>query len=108
MAKDLTQALQLLTEQAQGQTSRVEKTLPAGKSATEIPQRAGTGGPPRARGAGIASPLIETDYADRTWHDDVSVVSSDGLFSIVVRPVKTIDFKDAVESPLTIEFKPPA
>lgn len=107
MAKDLTAALQALTEAAQGQTSRVDKTLPAAPNATAIPARSGTGGPPKAKGAGIASPLVETDYADRTWHPEAEYVSSDGLLVIAFRPVKTIDFKDAAESPLTIEFKAP-
>lgn len=105
MARDLTAALQLLTEQAQGQTSRTDKTLPAAKSATAIPQRAGTGGPPKAKGSGIASPLVETDYADRTFHAAAQYSSTDGIFVIELLPVKTIDFKDALEAPLTIEFK---
>jgi hypothetical protein len=107
MAKDLTEALRRLTEQAQGQTSRVDKTLPASPTATAIPPRAGTGGPPRAK-SGIASPLVETSYASRTWHDSVSVTSSDGIFVILVKPVKTIDFKDPLQSDVQIEFKAPA
>jgi hypothetical protein len=105
MAKDLTEALRRLTEQAQGQTSRVDKTLPASPTATAIPARAGTGGPPQFKGSGIASPLVETAYSERTFHAATQYASTDGIFVIELLPVKTINFKDALESPVTIEFK---
>lgn len=110
MAKDLTKALQDLTEQAQGQTSRVDKALPATREAPAIPARSGASGRIAygGSGGGIASPLVETSYAARTWHANTSVLSSDGLFSLVIKPVKTINFQDANHNDVQIEFKAPA
>ena len=50
MAKDLTAALHALTVEAQGQTTRQNKALPAVKEATEIPARTGASGPVRSTG----------------------------------------------------------
>lgn len=73
MAKDLTAALQALTEQAQGQTSRVNKTLPAAKDATAIPERTGSSGP-----------IYSTAASGNTLElkDEKTIITSDGLFTI--------------------------
>jgi hypothetical protein len=108
MAKDLTAALHALTEQAQGQTSRVDKALPEAMAASAIPARSGAAGPKSAAGSGIASPLVETDYAERTFHPERNLRTTDGLFVLKIKPVKAVRFKDANQAPLTIEFKAPA
>lgn len=107
MAKDLTAALQALTEAAQGQTSRVDKTLPEVVPASSIPSRTGSARP-RAATAGIASPLVESDYAERTFHAERNLLSTDGLFLLKIKPVKAVKLKDANQAPVTIEFKAPA
>jgi hypothetical protein len=107
MAKDLTAALHALTQQAQGQTSRQDKMLPSAKDATTIPERSGASGLIQSPGSGgaIVSPLTETLYTERTFHDVRQYKSTDGIFVIELRPVKSINFKDAADIPLVIEFK---
>lgn len=110
MAKDLTAALHQLTMEAAGQTTRRDKTLPAGKGTTSIPARSGAGYekiPQKATGGGVKSPLVETAYADRTWHADQNVTSTDGLIVLVVKPLKTVNLRDADDNDLVIEYKAP-
>lgn len=71
MAKDLTAALHALTVEAQGQTTRQNKVLPAVKEATEIPARTGASGP-------ISSPGAGTGF---TLGGDKTVTSTDGLLT---------------------------
>jgi hypothetical protein len=105
MAKDLTQALADLSEGA-GQTTRQDRTLPAGRAAPAIPSRVGVGRPKAGTTAsGIASPLVETAYADRTWHAEATITSSDGIFSLKIKALKSVAFADANGQPVTIEFK---
>lgn len=73
MAKDLTEALQSLTERAAGQTSRVDKALPARPNPPAIPARTGTAGPIYGTGAGGTGFELA---AEKT------IASSDGLFTI--------------------------
>jgi len=47
-------------------------------------------------------------YADRTFPTNTTITSSDGLFTLIIKPVKTIKFKDAASRDVTIEFKAPA
>lgn len=79
MAKDLTAALQALTEQAGGQTSRVDKALPAVKQATAIPSRSGASGPIVAAATG----------SSLTPGEEQTITSSDGLFSFHFPAVMT-------------------
>ncbi|MDN4148693.1 hypothetical protein QYE80_27210 [Pseudomonas tohonis] len=46
-------------------------------------------------GGGIASPLIETAYTDRQYHPDQTLVSTDGILSFKVKPIKQIKQADA-------------
>ena len=108
MAKDLTAALHALTEQARGQTSRDDRSLPSAAPVSAIPARSATALPEAGRSGGIASPLVETDYADRTFHGDTTITSSDGLFALKIKPVKSIKFKDSLNHDVVIEFKAPA
>lgn len=63
--------------------------LPAqrGRADYKAPAASGSGG--------IASPLIEQDYAARTFWPDVTVTSTDGLRSFVIKPIKEITQLDA-------------
>lgn len=107
MAKDLTAALQAMTEDAAGQTSRVDKTLPAVKTATSIPARTGSSGPKSTGGGSIASPLTETAYASRTYHSPMTITSTDGLLTWEVDPIKQVFFTDATGNAVEIEYAAP-
>ena len=107
-SKDLTEALRALTEQANNRPS-VQDAMNArgatGRSVASAPlQFVAAGG----NGGGIASPLVETGYADRTFHGDTTITSSDGLFTLKIKPVKSIKFKDSLNHDVVIEFKAPA
>lgn len=107
MAKDLTAALHALTEEANGQTSRQEKKLPPAVPNSSIPERVGRSMNTGRGGSGIASPLVELSYASRTFHTGTTLLSSDGLFGLLIQPVKTITFSDANTSEVVLEFKAP-
>jgi hypothetical protein len=107
MAKDLTSALQAMTEDAAGQTSRVDKSLPAVKTATSIPSRSGSAKPKTTGGAGIASPLVETAFADRNYWPTVALTSTDGLLTWEVDPIKKVCFNDALGNVVEIDYAQP-
>lgn len=107
MAKDLTEALRQMTEGGVGQTSRVDKTLPAANEAPAIPARSGSSGPKAGKGGSIASPLTETAYADRTYHSPKTITSTDGLITWEVDPIKDVFFTDANGMPVQIVYKSP-
>lgn len=72
MAKDLTEALQALTEQAAGQTSRVDRTLPTARVPPAIPPRSGSSGP-----------ITAVDNGDSfALKGEKTIASSDGLFTL--------------------------
>ena len=106
MAKDLTEALRAMTESAQGQTTRVDKSLPAARPAPPIGERSGSSGPIIGLGAGrsITSPLTEEDIAAREYYTD-GWTTSDGLFTLPA--VKKIVFTDAVGSEVIFNFAEP-
>ena len=102
--KDLTEALRALTEQAQA----ADAWPPAMKARGAAGISRGSALPNSdAATSGIASPLVETAYADRTFHTNTTITSSDGLFALIIKPVKAIKFKDAASRNVTIEFKAP-
>lgn len=104
MAKDLTEALRSLTE-ASGQTSRVDKALPERPNPPAIPARTGSAGPVATPGAGgIASPLTETDFADREFYA-TGWKTTDGLFTMPA--IKKIKFLDANSQEVVFDFKEP-
>ena len=83
------------------------------RSRDPIPEAVGTG---RRSDLGqgddsgtIQSPLTEEDFAARTYHTTVAVIaiSADGLFTLEARGIKTIDFVDAGDSAVTLEFAEP-
>ena len=51
--------------------------------------------PEASTGGGIASPITEIKYSDRTYWDDITITSSDGLLSFRVKPIKQIEQVDA-------------
>lgn len=104
MAKDLTAALQALTEQAAGQTSRVDRSLPQARVPSAIPARTGSSGPLSAGTAGIASPLTETGFADREFYA-TGWKSSDGLFTLPA--IKKISMTDDLGRPVVLNFSEP-
>ncbi len=105
MAKDLTAALQALTDQAQGQATRQDKALPAVKSATAIPARTGSSGLlTSAATGGIASPLTEKDFSAREFHAG-GWLSTDGLFKLPA--IKKVVMKDAVGSEIVFVYAAP-
>lgn len=104
MAKDLTDALQSLTEKAFGQTSRVDKALPARPNPPAIPARTGTAGPVATPGSGIASPLTETAFADREFYAG-GWKTTDGLFTLPA--IKKLKFLDANSQEVVFDFKAP-
>ena len=107
MAKDLTAALARLTEEAAGTTTLSAKVLPSGTPAPEIPPRIGFAAPKYSTGDGIASPLTETAYADRTYWADKTITSTDGLITIVIAPIKQMKFTDANNQVVVFDYKQP-
>jgi hypothetical protein len=107
MAKDLTEAIAALTEAASGKTSRVDRSLPDPRIPPAIPARTGSSKPiaGAAAGGGIASPLTETDYADRTWHAERTITSTDGVWALKINPLKSIKFKDALDADVVFDLK---
>lgn len=71
MAKDLTAALHALTVEAQGQTTRQDKVLPAAKEAPAIPERSGSSGPVGGASGGTGFAL----------NGEKTVSSTDGLLT---------------------------
>ena len=103
MSKDLTEALRLLTEEANpGAKAKPLATRGTAPTVTSAALLAGASG-----AAGIASPLVETDYADREFHAAVVITSTDGLFTLRIKPVKKIYMKDAASKDAVLEFKSP-
>lgn len=107
MSKDLSAALQKLTADAAGKTTRKDKVLSSGKSTNAIPDRVGSAGPAASTGGGIASPLTETNYSDRTYWTDVNITSTDGFITFVHSPIKQMSFTDANGDNVVIDYKSP-
>ena len=105
MAKDLTAALEALSGGYSG--SRQDTRLPTPATLPDIPERTGIAAPQvvSTGTGGIASPLVETAYADRLWFSERSVVSTDGLFTMRVRPINTIKFTDANSNAVKMQYK---
>lgn len=112
MAKDLTEALHQLTEEAAGRTTRKDRELPAGKTTTSIPDRVGTAAPkaPAATGGGIASPLTEAAIATRQYWPTTpatTYTSSDGLLVWEIAAIKQTTFADSASNPVVINWSSP-
>ena len=103
-SRDLTDALEALTN-----TSRYGGGLPeatargavASVKASAVPATS----PKDSSGGGITAPLTETAYADRTWWPGKNVKTTDGLFTINQRCLKSINFNDAAGKEVVMNFK---
>ncbi len=107
-ADTLSRYIRALAELKNGGT-RENKTLPSAPSAAEIPARTGSSARV-ATGTGtgtIGALLVETAYADRTFHDAVNISSTDGLFTLKILPVKTVKFADTSANIVVLEYKAP-
>jgi len=71
-----------------------------GRGVWKEPAKAGTG-------SGIASPLTETAYTDRQYHPDQTLLSTDGLLSFKVKPLKQLTQKDANDAEVVQIFAAP-
>lgn len=76
------------------------------------PGARGQGQNPPKSTAGIASPLTEAKDADtgepaRDYYDTQLKTSSDGLFVLPIKPIKTLNFKDALGNSVVIELAEP-
>jgi len=105
MSKDLTEALRLLT--GVDPNSLTNSPEPLKDRGAAAKQKASTLNTAKGSASGIASPLVETAYADRTWHSDTTINSTDGIFTLVIKPVKKVFFKDALNADVEMEYKSP-
>lgn len=74
---------------------------------TPRPDLPGSVGRATPAGAGLSSPLSEPDASTRTYYDPVRVRSSHALFTVLWRPIKSMDLIDAAGRPVRIEFAKP-
>ena len=92
------------------QGRRPDKTLVPRAPATAIPASAGAGRPSQATGAGtagIASPLTEPDAATRQYHANAAAITTDGVFTWVIKPIKQVDMRDAGNAVVALIFADP-
>ena len=55
----------------------------------------------------IAGPLTETAYTSRETYPVRLLTSTDGIFSIQWRPIKTIGFTDGKGKPIAMKYQEP-
>lgn len=103
MSKDLTEALRALTEESGGAPA---KPLPLRGAAVAVKSAAALS-TAKASGGGLASPLTETSYASRQYHDSRLYTSSDGMITIERLPIKSLSFVDANGDVALLVFKAP-
>lgn len=94
-----------------GAMTRMEKRLAPAAAAPSIPARSGSSLPVArtsgSAGGGIASPLTELTYADRTFYASRVTETPDGLFSLSWSPLKTMRLYDANGAEVLFDFKDP-
>ncbi len=85
------------------------RKLPERPAATPVASRTGVAKPaaPAASGAGIASPLTEESFADREWHPEAIIASSDGIFTFSLYRLKSVQMTDANGLPVQLIFAAP-
>lgn len=95
--------------QVQDRTQRTLSAIEA-KGARPATTGRGTFTKPSSTGTGgIASPLTETSFAARTYYDEVTITSSDGLLIMKVKPIRQVTSKDANGAEVVqIYAQPPA
>lgn len=106
-AESLRQRLQDLANRTAAAPSWKPKELGPSPAKTAIPATVGVGkdagAGSRGTGAGVASPLTETT-GTRTYYDSITQTSSDGIFTVVVRPVHELYTTDASGSAIKFIF----
>lgn len=85
------------TVQLSQREARGTRAPTVGRGNYVAPPSSGTGG-------GIASPLTETDYAQREFHPSKTLWTSDGYFSWEVKPPKKIVQVDANGAEVVQQF----
>lgn len=100
--KDLTEALRALTEQ--GKPEDIGPAAMKTRGAAGISRASALLGGDNNSTSAIASPLTETGYLMRTFYAERSIRSSDGLWAMKIKPVKSIQFTDARQDPVQINF----
>lgn len=103
------------TEQLRGDLKKLVQETPPLRVATPVPSKTAK---PAQRGisvsgstsdsTGIASPLAETSYNDRTYYAMYDLTALDGIMVIEVEPLATIDFEDANGNEVQFQYDDPA
>ena len=87
--------------------TRENRILPPPDPTPAIPGRIGTGRykvrKPKDMADDIFSPLTETSFAARTYHDATRVYSHNWLLSVLIRPTKTITVTSGGGEPRTLK-----
>lgn len=93
---------------AKSSTARsVIRSLPTTRERPTIPGVVGVGAV--GVGGGVASPFTEPDANDRTYHATPRTVeSTDGVFTIEIRDIQTVDMEDANGNAVNFEFDQPS
>lgn len=87
----------------------VGKTLGALDNPLGIGASTGIGRNKSARSGGVVSPLTEPDYNVREyWTTPINILASDGLFTIVIDPIKKISMQDGEGSDLDFIYADPS
>lgn len=105
MSRDLTDALAALTERSRSDTNVIKAPAPRGPQSERESIVVAEGVKPAEKAGSIASPLVETAFADREWHPERTIFSTDGVIALRIKAIKSIKFKDAKDADVTIEFK---
>lgn len=106
MSKDLTEALRRLTEDAQAPAQPVEPMKNRSAAGAAKSAALNNNGKP-GTGGGIASPLTEVSFASRTYWADKNYTSTDGLITLVLKPIKRVSLLDANGESVLIDYKSP-
>lgn len=83
--------------------------LPSRSAGNPIGESKGTGyaSQTTSSGGGVASPLVEVAYSGRTYHPESTITSTDGIFSLSIKRIKTLNFTDANNASVQLELKAP-
>ena len=87
----------------------VKLSEPEAKGARPATSGIGSWTPPTSNtgGGGIASPLVESDFAERIYWAEHSELSPDGLFSYTYTPIREITQLDANSLEVKQQFAEP-
>ena len=76
-----------------------------------IPAKRGAGVPVAAAGSsksGLTGPFIEPSAAARTFHDERTLLSSDGIFALRIKPIKTVVMRDGSGAQVVFSYSDPS